>query len=210
MPAQPNGLGQFEVGVSPIGDQPFYWPDTLYSQYANSPVLTGWLDYFSQWIDANASVDQFYDDMFNVQTAQGYGLDVWGRIVGVSRVLQIVPSKFLGFKEAAETTYEDTWGYAIWYSGQAIGTSAYSLSDSAFRLLIMAKAASNIWNGSIPGLNAILRLLFPGMVAYCTDGLNGTMTYTFGWLLSPVQLSVVQSSGALPRPAGILATVVQL
>lgn len=210
MSQQPNGIGQYEIGVSPIGDQPFDWTQTLYSQYANSPVLTQWLDFFSQWIDANASVDSFYDNMWNIQTAQGYGLDVWGRIVGVNRVITIVASQYLGFEEAGDTVFENTWGYGIWYSGETIGTSSYALSDSAFRQLILAKAATNIWNGSIPGLNAILRLLFPGQIVYCTDGGNGTMTYTFGFLLTPVQLSIAQTPGILPRPAGVLATIVQI
>ena len=43
-----------------------------------------------------------------------------------------------------------------------------------------------------------------------TDGLNMTMTYTFRFPLTPVQLAIVQNSGVLPRTSGVAATVVQL
>src|SRR6516225_10502511 len=102
MPQIPNGIGQFIIGQSSIGDHPFDYTQTLYSQYANSPVLVSWVDYFSQWIDANKNVDMFYDQLWNIQTAQGYGLDVWGRIVGLNpgRVLPVFPTPFFGFSEA--------------------------------------------------------------------------------------------------------------
>lgn len=209
-PPGPNGIGQFQIGVSPIGDESFAWQNSVYSQYANSPVILQWLDFFSQWIDANASIDNWYDMLWNVDTAQGYGLDVWGRILGVNRVIHVVGTQFLWFADANETTYGNTFGNSIWYSGQQIGTTNYALSDDAFRLLILAKAAANIWDGSIPGLNKILRLLFPGQVAYCTDGQNMSMQYVFDWILSPVESSIVQNSGVLPRPCGVLATVVQI
>ena len=211
MPALgPNGIGQFRIGVSPIGDEPFNWQGTIYSQYANSPVLLQWLDYFSQWIDANKAIDLWFDMLWNLDTAIGYGLDVWGRIVGVNRVIPVVNTQFLWFANADEVTFGNTFGNSIWYSGQPIGSTNYALSDDAFRLLIFAKAAANIWDGSIPGLNKILRLLFPGQVAYCTDGQDMTMTYTFNWVLNPVELSIVQNTNVLPRPCGVKATVVQI
>jgi len=212
MPQIPNGIGQFIIGQSSIGDHPFDYTQTLYSQYANSPVLVSWVDYFSQWIDANKNVDMFYDQLWNIQTAQGYGLDVWGRIVGLNpgRVLPVFPTPFFGFSEAGNTPgISNDWNNAIWFAGEPL-TQNVSLSDDAFRQLILAKAAANIWNGSIPGLNAILRLLFPGQLAYVTDGLNMTMTYTFGFSLNPVQISIVFNANVLPRPSGVSATVIQL
>ena len=209
MTQTPNGIGQFQIGISPIGDQPFDWQSTLYSQYANSAVLNQWLDFFSQWIDANQNIDAFYDMLWNIDTAVGYGLDVWGRIVGVNRVMQIFTQQYIGFEEAGILVSE-TFGHAPFYSGQPFVTTGFALSDDAFRLLILAKAAANIWDGSIPGLNKILRLLFPGAVCYATDGLNLTMTYTFQFVLSAVQQAIVTSSGALPRPAGVSVSIVQL
>jgi Protein of unknown function (DUF2612) len=35
-----------------------------------------------------------------------------------------------------------------------------------------------------------------------------TMTYTFAFQLSPVELAIVTQSGVLPKPTGVLASVV--
>lgn len=202
MSQQPNGIGEFQIGVSPIGTQPFDWTQTILSQYANSPVLLSLIESFSEAVDPTESIDAFYDNVWNVATAIDYGLDVWGRIVGVNRVIQAPSDKYFGFAEAGDLS-ADPFNQSPFYSGGSL-TSNYRLSNDAFRQLIMAKAAANIWDGSIPGLNAILRLLFPGQMCFVLDGANMTMTYVFGWTLTPVQIGIVQTSGVLPRPAGVL------
>lgn len=58
---------------------------TIMSQYANSPVLLRLIDDLGDRIDPNADIEQFYDIVMNLHTAEGFGLDVWGRIVDVSR-----------------------------------------------------------------------------------------------------------------------------
>lgn len=203
-----NAIGQFVIGESAIGATPFAWEDTVFSQYANSPVLLALLESFNDNVDPTGPMDNFFDQLWNVDSAQGYGLDVWGRIVGVNRVLQAAPTKYLGFNEMGAVDI-DPFGQSPLFSGH-LSTSNFSLSDDAFRLLILAKAAANIWDGSIPGLNLILRLLFPGKVAYCTDGGDMTMTYTFAFALTPVELGIINNTGVLPRPAGVSATVVQI
>jgi hypothetical protein len=177
------------------------------SQYANSPILLALIASFAANVDQTQNIDAFYDNVWNVLTAQGYGLDVWGRIVGVSRVLTLT-TKFFGFEEAGDASV-DPFNTSPFYTGLA-ANSNFSLSDSAYLSLILAKAAANIWDGSIPQLNAILRILFPGQVAYVVDGLNMTMQYVFGFALTPVQSAIANSVGILPRPTGVSSSVVQL
>ena len=75
-----NAIGSFIIGVSPIGTIiPFdYWA-TIISQFANSPILTQLIANMDSYLDQTANLDAFYDLIFNVATAQGYGLDVWGK-----------------------------------------------------------------------------------------------------------------------------------
>ncbi len=206
-----NAIGSFAIGISPIGDIPAfdYWL-TIISQYANSPILTQLIANFSAYVDQAQNLDAFYDYMFNVATAQGYGLDVWGAIVGVSRTLHIVGTqKYLGFAEAT-TLSADPFGQSPFYSGAPV-TSNFNLSDNAFRTLIFAKALANISDGSIKSINQILLNLFPNRGnCYVTDGLNMTMTYTFAFKMSSVELAIVSQSGVLPKPTGVSATIVQL
>lgn len=203
----PSDIGDFVIGASPIGVDYFQWENTIYSQYANSPVLLQLLDYFFQWIDPTDQINSFYNNVWNVDTAVGWGLDVWGNIVGVSRTIPGSPSKYLGFEESGDLV-SDPFNQSPFYSGESLSGN-FTLADDSFRLLILAKAAANIWDGSIPGLNTILRTLFPGEVCYVVDNLNMSLTYTFDFTLTAAQLAVVQNSGVLPRPCGVSTSIVQ-
>lgn len=188
---------------------------TILSQYANSPTLVQLITNMNGYIDPRADIDSFYNNVWNIDTAVGYGLDVWGRIVGVGRVLQISTVEYFGIEGPAGASGLP-FNQAPFYNGEAL-TENYALSDDAYRTLILAKALANICFASVPAINQILINLFgafgPLPVAgncYVTDGQNMTMTYTFGDNLDPVQTAIVYQSGVLPKPSGVNATVVQL
>lgn len=203
-----NSIGNFEIGVSSIGDAPFDWQQTIQSKFANSTNLLTYLDLLSQNLDSTANIENFYDQVWNIDTAEGWGLDFWGEIVGVSRILTVT-SQYFGFANANDVNIVG-FDQAPLYSGQSL-TGNVSLTDDAFRTLIRAKAAANISDCSIPSINAIMTTLFGSSgVCYCTDGLDMTMTYVFEFTLSPVQISIIETAGVLPRPAGVSATIVQV
>lgn len=188
----------------------FNYEDTILSQFANSPVILSLIESFSAAVDPSPNIDAFYDLIWNVDTAEGYGLDVWGRIVGVSRVLQLSAGQWLGFEEAGDGTVETPFNQAPFYNGAATTTN-YALTDEAYLQLILAKAYANICNGSIPSINQILMTLFGSSgECWCTDGQNMTMAYTFEFELSPVQFAIVSQSGVLPRPSGVALNIIQL
>jgi hypothetical protein len=202
-----NAIGRFVIGVSPIGDiPPFdFWVMVL-SQYANSPTLYGIIQAFNAAMDMTENLDNFYDLIWNILTAQGYGLDVWGRIVNVSRTVPLtVTGSFFGFQESGANV---GFGQGPFYGGSGQLTNNFVLADPDYRRLIMAKAATNVTDMAIPSINKILLGLFPGRGrCYVTDGENMTMTYTFEFALTPVEVAIV-NSGVLPRPCGVAATVV--
>lgn len=204
-----NAIGKFAIGISPIGDiPPFSFWNTVISQYANSPILTQLISNMFQYIDQTQNIDQFFDLIFNLDTAIGYGLDLWGRILGVSRVLTVLSSVDFGFQQQVPTV--DTWNVAPFFSGTLINNN-FSLSDDSYRILLFAKALTNITNGTISSLNQILINLFPGRGnAYVTDLGSMQMTYTFTFLLSPVETAIVTASGVLPKPVGVSSTIIQL
>ena len=55
---------------------------TIISQYTHSPIINQIIGYFNGSIDPNADLERFCHAIWNVETAQTYGLNVWGRIVG--------------------------------------------------------------------------------------------------------------------------------
>lgn len=174
-----NEIGvNFAIGISPIGTLSIFdvWT-TVLSQYANSPSLTAMLVNYADAADQTQDFGNFYDLIWNVDTAEGYGLDVWGRIVGVGRVITVASGEYFGFDQA--TPGVQSWNLGLGVGGSWLGgafysgtnlTSNFSLSDTAFRQLILAKAAANISSGAIPTVNGILRGLFPGRGnCYVTD-----------------------------------------
>jgi hypothetical protein len=180
---------------------------TLLTQYANSGAITSLITSLNAALDPTANLDSFYDLIWNLDTAQGIGLDMWGRRVGVGRVLSIPGSQtFFGFEEAGSSW--TGFGQGGFFSGQQITTN-FALSDSDFRTLILAKAASNICDGSIPGINAVLLALFPGRGdCYVKDLGNMTMHYFFTFALTQVEIVILATAGVLPKPVGVAATLV--
>lgn len=182
--------------------------DTVISQYSQSPTILALIDFFNDYANPGADFNAFYSRVMNIATAVGYGLDVWGRIVGVSRVVAVANFNYFGFEEALPGS--EPFNQGAFYSGETL-TQNFALADPDYRMLIFAKAASNISNGSIPSINQILLNLFPGLGnCYVTDGENMTMTYTFDFILTPVQLAVISQSGVLPKPAGVSVSIVQI
>jgi hypothetical protein len=184
------------------------FPQTVISQYSDSAHLTALLGFINDWLEQDANFEVFYDSIWNIATAVGYGLDVWGRIVGVVRVLTVAADEYLGFEGSPGSASGDSFTVAPWYEGEPT-TSNYSLTDDAFRQLIYAKAAANITNGSIQAINYILtNILFPDRGhAYVIDNLDMTMIYKFDYQLAPFEVAIVATSGVLPRPVGVSVSV---
>jgi len=194
--------------VSPIGTiAPFDPWTTILAQFANSPTLTALITNMAGYIDPTPWFEQFFDVVMNIPTAAGFGLDVIGRIVGVSRVLNVGSSESFGFEEALPGSLPFNEG--TFYTGSQITTN-FSLADDPYRILIMAKALANISDGSIASVNMILSSLFPGRGnAYVQNNLDMTETLVFNFTLSPVELAIVEQSGAIPITAGVSFTIMQ-
>lgn len=178
-------------------------------QYGNSPRITQLMSNMQQYLLPDANVDAFYNTVWNIDTAQGFGLDIWGRIVGVSRVIKVAGQvNNFGFN----TTMNDTspFGVSPFYTGP-VSSNNYALSDSAFRLLIMCKALTNIIRTSLPAINQILQNLFPGRGNCYVNDLGGMqIRYLFQFQLQSWEVSILQTAGALPRPTGVRATIAQI
>jgi hypothetical protein len=200
----PNFSLRYAELSAPTSD--FDYTQTIISQYANSASLVTLIGAASEWIDPTPLFDSFYNLIWNVDSARDIGLDIWGRIVGVQRILHISSADYFGFEEAFLSG--QPFNQAPFYTGQ-ITTNNFRLSDESFRTLIYAKALANICDGSTPGINQVLRYLFPGRGnCYVTDNEDMTITYTFNFQLSPVEVAIVEQSGVLPKPTGVFVNYI--
>jgi len=168
-------------------------------QYDQSPRLTALLDNMRQYL--TVPVDDFYDIVWNIDTAQGFGLDIWGRIVGVERYISVPGDDYFGFQTGANDW--EPFNQAPFYSGSP-ASNTYRLSDDAFRLLILTKAFANITETTAPKFNALLQILFAGRGrCYVNDLGDMQMRYTFEFALEPWEFVVITNGAVMPRPAGV-------
>lgn len=136
----PPGAGSNAVGVGAIGEAPlgtipaFDWRQTILSQYADSDRITGLIETFFGAVDQTENFDAFYDKIWNLDTAEGYGLDCWGRIVGINRVLQVANDQYFGFAEAGDALpfgdarfqgWTDHFGFAEAGDAQPFGQAPF-------------------------------------------------------------------------------------
>lgn len=201
--SQPLGF----AGGDSAAQTPFFdGRQTILSQYANSPVMLALIDGLTDAIDQQANFNAFYSAVWDITSAVGFGLDIWGRILGVSRVLFVSDGAFLGFSEATDA---QNFNAGIFYGGNHL-TANFALTNEAFRRVLMAKAALNITDGSMSSINIILMALFPDHGnCYVRDNADMTMTYVFGATLSKVDYAIVTQAGVLPKPVGVSVTVEQ-
>ena len=171
-----------------------------------------------EYIDPTEWFDEFYSDFMSLPTAFGAGLDVLGPHRRRRPRPQLSDRDYFGFEEATPGPLGFNSG-VVFYSGGS-STTNFALADAPYRVLILAKALSNITDGSMRSINAILSALFPGRGnAYCTNGQDlgpaeaMTMTLTFNFTLTPVELAIVSpppaGPGIIPIPVGVSYTVVQ-
>lgn len=173
---------------------------TIISQYANSPIICGMIERFNQCIDPRADAMEFYRDIWDIETAKGYGLDIWGRIVGIERYVFITShDENVGFATGFTPFNSGTWS-----SGEDDGRK-YRMDDETYRKIIMLKAMSNITYASAPNINRLLSIMFEKRGrAYFVK--NGTMAarYVFEFFLLPAERAIIRQSDLLPRPSGVL------
>jgi hypothetical protein len=181
---------------------------TILSQYANSPTLMAIIESFNDAVDPSEHVDSFYDMVWNIDTAAGYGLHVWGRIVNIGNVIQLksapTSQAVFGFGEANDTL-RTAFNQEPFYPGKAApGTQSTTVSDKVFRRMILTKALSNVSDRAIPTLNQGLMLLFPNQGnAWVSDDGSMQCTYHFAWKLAASDVAVLKQTGVLPGPTGV-------
>lgn len=187
---------------------------TVLSQYAASPKINALINSFNEAVSIDDFTEKFLTLVWDINTAEGYGLDVWGKIVDVSRRLTVhTDFQHLGFSEALLESHTvndpQPFGQAPFYSGEYL-TETVELSDPIYRKLIMLKAMSNITDCTIPNINRMLVYMFgESGRAYVTSDGPLKMSYVFEFPLSTAELAIIQSSGALPSPPGVNVSIVQ-
>ena len=183
--------------------------ETVQSQYATSKRMRAVIDAFWQAINPKSDIDLLYTKLVNPRTAEGYGLDVWGRIVAIGRSYLAVDdgTPYFGFDppEGVKNERLNTFGNAPFYK-QIYGK--VRLADPMFRTYVFLKALINIGDSSLASLNQAVKLLFPDADIQILH--TGTMVLRV-LILSPLSESDKAALDNLPwLPAGVGLEIYQV
>lgn len=189
------------------------YQDTILTQYAASEKLLAIIDTFDQVLSPDDFTDEFITRVWDLTTCEAFGLDIWGKIVGVSRYITAsIDNSAFGFAQADEgkPDYPTPFNEAPFFAGVQ-ETTKVRLSDNAYRTLILSKAFSNISIATLPEMNQFLRFLFKDRgQAFCVNYRDMTIGITTTFPLEPFEIAVLSNTDVTPLPSGVLMRVNQV
>ncbi len=186
--------------------------DTILTQYSASNRILSIVDTFNQAVSLSDFTDEFIEKVWDITTCETFGLDVWGKVVGVSRYIRAeIDNDCFGFSEADDGGgYPSPFGDSPFYAGTQ-ETETVRLSNEAYRTLILCKAFSNISIATIKDANRFLTMLFLDRGrAYCADYGDMRMGIICEFKLEPFEISILENYEVLPIPSGVLVSLRQI
>ena len=177
------------------------YSDLLIWQY-KLPKATAEIDLITKpWVQLMRDCITFLE-MWDIDLAQGYSLDVLGRILKVARTsVSMTEKEYL-------TYYEKTgglgWGQGRWYVAGEAFRETVLLTDSEFRFLLKARIWKLYQNPSIDYLTDAVQDL-TGADAYIVDNGNMTMKVFYSGSVATDSFIrfAIETLDVLPRPVGI-------
>lgn len=171
-------------------------------QYNDAERLQSLLEQKQAWYNANQTEfwTNWYNDVFNLQTANDFGLSVWSIILDIPIVVGVPPSDLS----------KPTWGFTSTHSNftngnfAQTGSGVQTLTTEQARTVLRMRYFQLTSRGTVPEINKFLSVLFKDQgVAYVVDGYDMTLFYVFRFALSSELQFVLESYDIFPRPAGV-------
>lgn len=123
------------------------------------------------------AVTKFWDDfnvnIFNLATCNTFGLELWGKLLGIAR-----------------PTY---------LSGGVV----HEYTDEQYRLVLQAKIYVLTFDGSAKALNQFFKMLFPDYPVVIQDNYDMTVDISFATEPTNDIKIVLSDENFLPRPSGV-------
>lgn len=176
-------------------------------QYNDAARLQSLLQSKQDWYTRNQADfwASWLRDVFDLRTANDFGLAVWGKILLASRDVA-VPGMGAAYPAFGFGQYKRNFGRGNFRRAAAGYTR---LSPAQYRLLLRLRYYKLTSRGTVPEINAYLRMLFEGDAeVYVLDPLDMSYAvYVFSRAPSSWQRFVLEDMDALPRPAGVGARI---
>jgi len=169
-------------------------------QYNEAENLVNLIQKKNNWYDENIIqfLEQWYYDVFNVDTATDFGLSVWAKILNVNFSKQIperADNKLFGFGEFRQNFSNGNF--------KPPKDETYQLSLDQKRLIIKLTYQKYHILPSVPEINKVIRALI-NKDSYIVDGLDMTQNLIIFKEQIPRSVDfILNNFDVLPRPAGV-------
>lgn len=184
-------------------------------QYEDADVLQSLLKQKQAWYDRTQTKfwDDWYRDVFNLETCNDFGLAVWAIILDMPLYYGTRGSGPRGVWGFEEFNYNHTPirpPLNIGYNFGRDADGAINLNTFQRRLVLKLRYYQITSKGTVPEINFVLNQVFGafGRKAHVLDPLDmSTATFVFDFRPDKFTLEVLQKFDILPRPAGIGYTI---
>lgn len=168
----------------------------MISQYANSPKFVSLVNGLTGIFSNAQTLQDWFNVVYNLKTAQGFGLDVWGSILDQGRLFYYTDSDS-GTIESVYLKGSQTVD-GILYSEDQI--------EEIYRQVLFLKAMANITNATLASLNQMLQFYYQGRGrVYVIEYGTMEIRYVFEFYVSKLEKAIFTSE-VMPKPTGVLAS----
>lgn len=184
--------------------------DTILFQYSSSPIIKAIIEGVNDLIKPDEDINLFYNEMFNILSAQGVGLDFWGVKLGIGRNIKVKSTankySYFGFNGSKLNAFNTFPFFSKTNTGDVV-----TLTDNAYRELLLIKAAANISRTDIASLENLLERLYSDRGNFYILEI-GTMKlrYVFEFYLTPFEEALALRRDLPPKPAGVTYEIYQI
>lgn len=150
-------------------------------------INTSYADFWTNW----------YRDVFDVDTANSFGLSVWARILGLRLEID------------AQRNVTSVWGFGVNnknFENGGFGRASdevISLDTGSARTLIKLRWFQLTMRPTVPNINAALEDVFGAGAAFVFDSYDMTMTYIFNSEPDYRLRRLLENTEILPRPSTV-------
>jgi hypothetical protein len=153
------------------------------------------------WYEENQSNfwKRWVRDVFDIRTANDFGLSVWSIILGCRTVTDIPPTNKANFGFGPYNKNFNNGNF-----GQ-IGTKSKYLNTEQKRILLRLRYFQMISRCTVPEINAMLKSLFQDVGQVYISDINSMeyIVYVFSFVPSQDIRFVIDNFDILPRPAAV-------
>lgn len=169
-------------------------------QYNDAARLEALVRQKQAWYDANQSAfwSDWVADVFDLRTANDFGLSVWAIILDIPLVVA----------SAVDPSDKPIWGFGQYRenftNGNFAAISSSALSTEQKRLVLRLRYFQLVNDGAVTEINAFFAYLFaPLGPAYVKDGYDMRARYVFNFPMPSALEVVLTEFDLLPRAAGV-------